>query len=332
MTSRISKTISYIIFGLIGVGLLFFVFKDIDLIEMWDSICKANFRWVAIALVIGLAAHLIRALRWNLLIESVCEEKPSVAHSFWALMFGYFVNLALPRVGEIARCGALTRMNNLPMDKLIGTVIIERVVDVVAVALLGTLLIVTKLDFFGSFIFEKIFGATFSSLPSGATIVMYVAIICVVVCAIVVGFLLIRRSENVITQKISSFIVGIVEGLKSVIKLKKRGRFIFYTLMLWLFYWYMTWFFCFTIPQTTHLSMLDGLFLLIVGSLGQMVPVQAGIGVYHYIVSQALTAYGLAFSEGLLYATISHEAQLIGEIVLGVLSLFVIFKGKKAEV
>ncbi len=100
-----------------------------------------------------------------------------------------------------------------------------------------------------------------------------------------------------------------------------------YTFLMWFCYWLITWVVWFSIPQTAHLGMADGLFLLVVGSIGMAVPVQGGIGAFHYIVALALTIYGLDFdSDGLLYATISHESQLIVEIVLGIASLFFVFR------
>lgn len=328
MSSKLSKTISSIVFAAIAVGLLIIVFKDVDLRAMWDDITHANFWWIGVALLFAMAAYIFRAARWNLLIESTCEHKPSLKNAFWAEMFGYFTNLAFPRIGEIARCGALKRTEKLPFDTLIGTVIVERAFDVLVMCLLAVATMFLQIDVFGAFISDKVLTPTaerFSSLS-----IVSIIIIVAIILAIAGIFILLRKKDNFIIKKISDFGKGIIDGIKSVYKLEKRVQFILYTILLWLCYWAMTWVVCFSIPQTANLGMDDGLFLLVVGSIGMAVPVQGGIGAFHYIVALALTIYGLDFdSVGLLYATISHESQLIVEILLGIVSLFFVFRKKQ---
>lgn len=330
MSNNLKKTISYFVFAFISIALLLFVFKDVDIASMWNDIKHANLGWIAVAFVFAFCAYIFRALRWNLLIESTCDHKPSLKNAFWAEMFGYFANLALPRIGEITRCGALARTERLPFDRLIGTVIVERALDVIVMLLLAALTFCIKIDFFGTFILDKVLLPTVTRIMSLSPIAIIFIII--LLFAMLVFFIYLRKSENVISKKIASFFQGIVDGLKSVYKLEKRGLFIVYTFLLWFCYWMMTWLLCFTIPQTANLGMADGLFLLIIGSIGMAVPVQGGIGAYHYIVALGLTIYGFDFnSVGLLYATIGHESQLIGEIILGIISLFFVFKRVENE-
>ncbi len=330
MNKSLSKTISYIVFALIGVGLLFFVFKDVDFSAMWNDIIHANFVWIGFALVLAMIAYLCRAARWNLLIESTCDHKPGLANAFWAEMFGYFANLALPRVGEIARCGALNRTEKLPFDTLIGTVIVERAFDVLVTLLLAFITFFLQIDLFGAFISDKVLAPTAARFSS-ISLNIYVLIGAALLVGIVLYFIF-KGKNNVFVDKIKSFCKGIFEGLSSVYKLEKRGLFVFYTIALWLCYWIMTWFVCLALPATAHLGLADGLFLLVVGSIGMAVPVQGGIGAYHYIVALALTIYNLDFnSVGLLYATISHESQLILEILLGLVSLFFVFRKKQNQ-
>ena len=323
MKVGLSKAISYIIFAVIGVTLLYYVFDDVDLSAMWHNIVNANYWWVLVALLFAMGGYTFRALRWNLLIESTCGRSPSLWDSFWALMFGYFANLALPRVGEITRCGALARTNKMPFDTLVGTVIVERVFDLLLVFLLAAITFFIKIDFFGTFIMENVVTPTISSVTS----ISITAVVAILVAIVLVVFVFVFLKENVVMKKVRSFTQGMVNGIKSVYKLEKRWLFLFYTVMLWVCYWVMTWIICFSIAQTSHLGIVDGLFLLIIGSLGMSVPVQNGIGVYHFIVAKALTIYGLDYTTvGLLYATISHESQLILEIVLGLASMFIVFK------
>jgi len=144
------------------------------------------------------------------------------------------------------------------------------------------------------------------------------------------SFFIITHKRNPFSKKIVDFIRGILQGIKSVYSLKKRKLFIFHTILIWTMYWGMTWAICFSIPQTSHLDAIDGLFLLIVGGVGMAVPVQNGMGVFHFIVGQAIAMYGLDFKTvGVLYATISHESQTLFVIVLGIITSFIIFAKKK---
>ena len=325
MNSNVSKTITSIVFAAIAVGLLILVFKDVDLQSMWDDITRADFRWIALALFIAMIAYVCRAARWNLLIESTCDHKPTLRNAFWSEMFGYFANLAFPRVGEITRCGALARTEKLPFDTILGTVIVERAFDVLIMFVLMIAVFFIQFDLFGSFIVDKILTPTTSRFSSFS--IVTILILLGIAVLILLTFYVLRTKKNVVTDKISSFVKGMIDGVKCVYKLEKRWQFLGYTFLLWFCYWLMTWVVCFSIPQTAHLGMADGLFLLVVGSIGMAVPVQGGIGAFHYIVALALTIYGLDFdSDGLLYATISHESQLIVEIVLGIASLFFVFR------
>ena len=210
------------------------------------------------------------------------------------------------------------------MVKLIGTVIIERACDLLILALLAISVVFLKFDLFGPFLYEHVFVAVmqlFYKIP-----VLYVVLFCMLV---IVGIVFLRVSKNsfAVSKKIVQFIMGVIEGLRSVYTMKKRMQFLLHTLFIWLMYWAMTYVVFFAIPSTSNLDMVDGLFILIVGGLGMSAPVQSGIGVYHYIVAQALVLYGLEFlSEGLLFATISHGSQTVFVVLFGLISVWFLAK------
>lgn len=107
---------------------MYFAFKDIDLKNLWLNLKQANFLWVIVALIFGFASHLVRAYRWNLLIEPM-GYKPRLLYTMYAVMIGYFANLAFPRIGEVTRCASLNRSDKIPLESLLGTVIAERAID-----------------------------------------------------------------------------------------------------------------------------------------------------------------------------------------------------------
>jgi glycosyltransferase 2 family protein len=322
LKSTLIQVFKFLFFTSIAVILIFVVFKNIDLHKFWEGVKQANFIWVGISIIFAAVGYVSRAIRWNLLIEPL-GYKPKIKNSILAVIFGYFANIGFPRLGEIARCGVLTRKENIPMDKLIGTVIAERTIDLIMLILLAVITFFIKINFFGKFISNNILSPTTTAFAS-INIFLIISLILIVILVIVILFVF-SKKENSITKKIFSFMKGIAEGIKTVFMLQKRKTFLIHTFIIWLTYLGMTWTICFAIPETSSLSAVDALFLLIVGGLGMAVPVQSGIGVYHYMVGQALTIYGLSFETGLLYATISHESQILFVIITGSIATFYIF-------
>ena len=141
---------------MLGLALLYIAFRGIDLKTLWQDLIKADYRWVIFALAISFFSHLSRAIRWRILIEPL-GYKPRLINTFYAILIGYFANLAAPRLGEITRCGALTKTDDIPFEGLVGTVIVERVIDVFCLAILTFIIFFAKIDFFGSFLLQNIF-------------------------------------------------------------------------------------------------------------------------------------------------------------------------------
>ena len=131
-------------FTAIAIVLVYFVFKDVDLQKLWGDIISMNVWWVLLSLGFATLGYILRMLRWVLLIEPL-GYNPSKQNTFFALMFGYFANLALPRIGEVARCGVLYSKEKIPVDKLLGTVIIDRAFDLLTLALLGFIVFFCKI-------------------------------------------------------------------------------------------------------------------------------------------------------------------------------------------
>jgi len=187
-------------------------------------------------------------------------------------------------------------------------------------------------EFFSNYIFIPIsdrFNNIFESQASFFIILSAVAGI------FIFTFLLLRKQiyKTSIYQKIISLIKGLRSGLLSVIKMKKRREFLFHTVFIWFNYAMMSWVVVFALPDITgHLNFIDGIFLLVAGSLGMAVPVQAGIGAFHGIVSRGLHfVYGLEISEGLVFATLQHESQTILILVLGSISMLFLFSKRSKQ-
>jgi len=326
LNQKVKQLLKVLIFGAIGITLLYFVFKGVDIAKMWVDIKKANFFWIALSLVFAFVGYLSRAMRWNCLLQPL-GYKATLKNSFLAVVFGYFANLLIPRIGEVARCGVLSRQEKIPVDKLLGTVIVERVIDLLMLMLIGIITFFVKIDLFGTFILERIIFPIKEAFANTNLVVL-----ALVLMVLFGGLIFIVKTRNrfPLAKKITSFISGILQGLKSVYTMKQRGKFIFHTLLIWICYWAMTYLVFFALPQTSHLDMADGLFILIVGGLGMSVPVQGGMGAFHYFVSHALVIFGLdQKTDGVLFATLSHESQTLFVIILGIISVIALARIKK---
>lgn len=310
--------------------MLFLAFRGVDMNEMWTDLKQANYGWVVLALSFGVLSHISRAMRWKLLIEPL-GYRPKTSNTFYAVMIGYFANLAAPRLGEITRCGSLHKTDKIPFDSLIGTVIVERSIDLLMLVFITIVIFFAKMDFFGNFLTQNVFiplGEKITGLfPSSNWIwFLFLSLVSMIV---ILWFYREKLSHLTIFKKLNKLFKGVVTGLKSVFKMKNFPLFIFHTFFIWSMYFLMTWVMVFSLPETSGLGPMDGLFLLVIGSLGMVAPVQGGIGAFHWIVSMGLTLYGIPREKGLVYATISHESQMLLVIVLGVISLFIVLMQKK---
>jgi len=330
LRKKILNSVKYFIFLAFGIALLLLAFKGIDLQSLWTDLKNADYRWVGLALVISLLSHIGRAARWKILIEPL-GYNPGLSNTFYAVMIGYFANLAAPRLGEITRCGSLYKTDKIPFDSLIGTVIVERVIDMLSLILITFIVFFAKLNFFGSFLKEHVFDMLekkFSGMFTSAWQIFFIVAGFILFMGLI-WYLLKKFAHLTFIQKIKKIMRGVMEGLKSVYKMRRFTAFILYTLFIWSMYFLLTWVMFFSIPETAHLKPIDGLFMLVVGSLGMVAPVQGGMGAFHWIVSLGLTIYGIPREKGLVYATISHESQTIFIIVLGAISLLIIMLNQK---
>ncbi len=324
--------LKYLLFLSIGIGLLWLTFRNQSLGETLKKLRTADIRWISLGLVFSILALFSRAYRWNLLIHPL-GFRPKLINTFHALMIGYFANLAIPRIGEISRCAALKKAENVPIDKLIGTVIIERVSDVVMLMLSILLVLSIEFQLLGGFLNEHFFAPIMLTLRNSLLSFSIAGII--IALLIFLFFRYIKKNkENQLIKKIKKLVDGIMEGLKTILTMKNRGVFLLHTLFIWFMYFAMTYISFKALQSTEDLDMKAGLFIMVLGGIGMSAPVQGGIGTYHFLVSQGLLLYGIAADNGIVFATLVHTWQMIICVMFGLiawLSIFVFPKKKKHE-
>jgi len=332
LKNKIKKGFNYILFFGLALILLYFAFRKVDMNILINGFKEANYFWVFLSLVVATLANLIRALRWRLLMEPL-GPLPSVKNVFGAVMIGYLANFAFPRLGEVTKCGTLKKTDNVSFESLLGTVVVERASDIVMLLISTVLVFLIKIDFFGQFLLTKIFKPLLYSKTSEFS---YLSVIIIVGFFVIIYLMLLLVKKNIFGQKVKSRVramyYGIIDGLKSIFTMKKRWLFIAYSFLIWGFYLLMTWLLVFSTKATSGLTIIDSLFIMVVGSYGMVVPVQGGFGAFHIITAMGLGIFGISNEDGLVFATIAHESQTIIYIALGAISMAVLFLKRKPKV
>ena len=331
MKKKILSVIQYLFFLLIGLVLLWLVFRKIDVKDVAAEIRTANYKWLLLSIILGVFSHIARAMRWNILIRSL-GYKSDTQTTFYAVMVGYMANMAFPRLGEVTRCGVLAKKKDIPFNSLFGTVISERVFDMVVLALIILIVILLQLSMLSAFVHKYIL-SYLTGIANRDNLVMAIILLVVVIILPLVLFRIFfsRIRELHIFKKISDFLKGFLDGVKSIMKIKQKWSFLALTLVIWTLYTLMTYTAFFAIKSTTGLSFFDAITVMSLGSLGMVAPVPGGIGAYQFIVKAILTEIYLIPSEpAVSYSIILWTAQSFMIILLGAISYYIlVFKKSK---
>lgn len=334
MRKPILQTLKFVAFLAIGLVVLWVAFRNTDFKRLAEVLKKADYLWLLLSILFGFFAYVARALRWNILIKPL-GYKPSPYSSYHAVLTGYLANLALPRLGEITRCVALGKKEKIPVDQLIGTVIIERTVDLISLLLIMTGVLLISSTQVVEFMNESIFLPLREKLiiVLGISWILWAAVFAIMILAFVLLLKYKKKLRQVrLFAKIFNTARGVINGLKTITTLEKKWAFIFYTLFIWTNYAMMTWVVVFCIDSTSSISFGESVFLLVIGGLAMSAPVQSGFGVFHYAVSRAVVILeNVSIEDGLAYALLSHESQLIFTVILGTISFYLIFRKKKKD-
>jgi uncharacterized membrane protein YbhN (UPF0104 family) len=309
---------------LLGISgaLMWYALRGQDLSRIGHYIRTANYFWLGLSLVISTLGYFSRAYRWQMQLTASRNPAP-----FWkvyhAMMVGYLANLVLPRAGEVIRCSVLRRTSGVPVQVALGTVVTERVIDVlVLLGLLGATLLLDFNTFWG-FFNDKLLGGKADAIARNPMPLLIAGLIGLVLLA-GAGYTLFRNLErlrqNALFNKATLFIKGLLAGVFSVLKLENKGLFLFHTFFTWLVYYLMDYlaFYCF--PETYGLGMKAALAVLTFGAFGMAAPVAGGIGPFHVLVQGILLAYGMSKETGIAYALVVHGAQTLLVVLLGGIS------------
>jgi uncharacterized protein (TIRG00374 family) len=311
------KLITGTIFFIIGVGLFWYVYQDINFQSIKDTLKELKYIWILLSVILGLLSAFVRALRWKILLESI-GYKPKTINLFLSVQILYFINLVIPRGGEIARCGMVAKYEKIPFAKLLGTVFIERLTDFIAF-----IIIFIGVFFMQLSLVKEIFSIlkmSPSSFQSKILIFGLVIILFILFYWIFKKIGLLNKFQN----KINKIKEEIIEGIKSVLMIEKKWTYIFLTFLIFLLWLLMLYVVFFAYPPTYNMPLSAAVFTYTIGTFAFLLPIQAGIGVWHFLVSECLYLYGLNKEAGKMFALIAHTFTNLVYLIFGTIGFIII--------
>lgn len=333
---RFKKTFIHLFFWIIGISLFYLTFRNQDFSNIWQHFQSADLTWAFIILLISVFNHFIRVFRWRLLIQPL-GYNPSNFQLFVGLMFGYFVSLAIPRLGEVSRCIAVNRTEKTPFTPLLGTVITERIVDIFCLFLMLVLALVLERDMLADFYLSKIHPDLSLLYSNNIQSIRTFGIVSVLAGTLSLAFVIskwkkLRRIPWV--RRIVLFSIKISKGITSIFKMKKSAWFIGYTLIIWLTYFLMTYLWFYSFEESSHLGLSAGLALMVIGSFGRSLPIQGGgMGAYHFLFTQGIIIYGVSATLGGTLSIMIHGLQILYYLLIGGLAtLYLMFVKKVIQI
>lgn len=298
---------------LLGLFVLYWVYRDFDFAQAKDVLLHGtDWGWMIFSLFFGVMSHLLRGWRWRLTLEPL-GFRPRTGDCVDAIFISYAANLLLPRVGEVSRCGVLSRYDDVPFAKSLGTVVTERLLDMLCMILLSGITFLLQMPVFLTFFHE-----TGTKIPSVTHLLTSVWFYIVLFCTIGVILLLYRLLSMLsFFEKVKGMVINLFEGIISLRNVQRMPLYLLYTLLIWVcyfFHFYLT-FYCFGF--TDDLGLLAGLVMFVAGTLAVIVPTPNGAGPWHFAVITMMMLYGVNVTDAGIFALIVHGVQTLLVIILG---------------
>ena len=311
MNPILKKALQIIIPFAFGGFLVWYSLSDLDYDQLLKDFKNANYWWIGLSLLFGILSHISRAYRWSFMLEPM-GYKPKLTNNVLAVLVGYLVNYTIPRAGEASRAAVLTNYEGIPFEKGFGTIVAERVADLV---MLLVIIIVTLFIQF-DFIIDLLTKSDKEAESSNPWILW--SILGALLIGGIIFILYIRKAKSGLGLKIKTFVSGLIEGMLSIFKMKKKWAFIFHTVFIWVMYILMFWVVTFSIDN--FYVPLGAVLVGFIAGAFSIAATPGGIGSYTITVPAALILYGVAKGPSESFAWIMWGSQTAMVILFGGLS------------
>ncbi|MDO6601364.1 hypothetical protein SAMN03080594_101824 [Arenibacter palladensis] len=314
MKSSIKNTLKTILPILLGVFLVWYSYystSEEDRSEIIHYIKNADLFWVGVSVFLGILTHLSRAVRWNYLLQPL-GYRPKLFNNILIILTAYFTNLGIPRSGEILRATALATYEHVPFQKGFGTIVTERVIDLVMLFLIVAIALFLQTDIIWGFLQQK-----------GFNLVLLLVLLATGILVLSLGMYVVKKSKSKFALKLKTFLRGLLEGILSIFRMKNKWGFVFHTLFIWLAYIAMFWVIKYTVLETVDLSVSQLLVGFVAGAFA-MSATNGGIGIYPIAVSSALAIFGISKVSGDAFGWIMWISQTLMIVVFGAISFLIL--------
>ena len=315
---KIFKKVLQVVFPLLlGAFILFWVYRDFSFQRVWEVLTGGmNYGWILVSLVFGVFANLFRGCRWKLALEPL-GESPKAANCVYAIFISYASNLVIPRVGEVTRCGVLSKYDGVSFSKSLGTVVSERMIDTLCVGLITGLTLLLQMPVFANFFAET--GTNVDRYAEVLTSAHFYLIVVCVLAALVLVFFLVRNIA--LFAKVKGILQNVWQGIVALKDIKQIPLYIIYTVGIWVCYFLEFYLAFYAFGFSAHLGVSAGLVMFVVGTLAVIVPTPNGAGPWHFAVMTMMVLYGVGKEDAGIFALLVHGIQTFLLILLGIYGL-----------
>lgn len=313
------KTLKVVLPLLFGIALMFWIYRDFDFSSFGKSLSSMNWAWMTASLFFGMMSYIIRGIRWKILMQPMGVEV-SNRLCVNAVNVAYMMNIVIPRVGEVSRCAILRKYAGVAFSKSLGTVVTERIIDMVCMLLMALLAVLFDRGLLFDFI-----DTTGLSIGSGSELLhssTFYLVLLAVIAVCILAFMLLRRYT--FWEKVKGVFSNIVSGALTVVRLRRPVLFVFYTVCIWLCYYLHFYLTFYSFDFLSDLDAVAGLVMFVLGSFSVIVPTPNGAGPWHYVVITAMIMYGIPKDDAGLFALVVHSIQTSLVVIMGFVSMFLL--------
>ncbi len=328
MIKKFWSITQYIFFLGLGFFLVWWQFDkmtELQRVQFSETLLNANYWVIMPVIIMSVLSHISRAVRWKILIEPL-GYKPSIKNTFYSVMSGYLVNTFLPRVGEILKCSLLARYEKIPMNKLLGTIIIERIFDLICYFILIIITFLIQLNYISDFVKQKFEQLANSNRGFEAWLTLLIVILILTATIIILWLIFKKFAHHDSLIKIKNFYNGLREGFNTIRKLKKRQWFLAHTLFIWSMYLMQIYIGFYALSATAHLGITEAFSVLSLATLAMIVS-PGGIGAFPLAVQEVLLIYNV---DNISFGWLMWGISTTIIIVLGLISFgLLVYKNKR---
>ena len=306
---NLKKVLKIILPLALGGFLVWYSLSNVSIHTLIKYFKEANYSWIALGLFFGLLSHLSRAYRWKFLLEPI-GYKPNFGNSVMAVLVAYLVNYAVPRAGEVSRAAVMTNYENIPFEKGFGTIVAERITDLIMMLIIIAITLFVQFDFIYDLLIKN-----FNPIKIGVILGILIVVFSIFSSRV-------KKAKSGIGLKIKNFIAGLIEGATSVFKMKHKWAFIFHTVFIWVMYVFMFWA---TIPAIEGLHVpFGGILIGFIAGGFSIAATNGGIGLYPIAVAGALALFGVAEEPATAFGWIMWTAQTAMIVIFGGLAFLLL--------